>query len=328
MPDKIHAQQKLVQFNIISGDTEISRSANYNLRPRKRKNLIEPKCHNRKLIRIDTSNDSSSTSQHDSELKTNSCYQSCRRRPTPFPTHWKSLSEPEPQTAVAQRGGYSIKGKRRKMGRRKRKTKKVLSNSEKQTLRAVRTAAFQSKYQELYMIGCGGFGDVFAGSRIQDNLPVAIKHIPRRNVYSKLPDQNGDWIPTEVALMVKLSWETAGSAAHVRLLDWYDLFDQVILVLERPVPCIDLFHYCRHRSKPILDEDKAKVIMKQLIEEAKLFDSKGIFHRDLKLENILINTNTAEPQIWVIDFGVGCFFTKRSVYRVFQGTPQHSPSRV
>lgn len=59
--------------------------------------------------------------------------------------------------------------------------------------------------------------------------------------------------------------------------------------------------------------------MKQLIEEVKLFDSQGIFHRDLKLENILINTNSVEPRIWVIDFGVGCFFTKRSVYRVFQG---------
>lgn len=63
----------------------------------------------------------------------------------------------------------------------------------------------------------------------------------------------------------------------------------------------------------------SQVIMKQLIEEAKLFDSKGIFHRDLKLENILVNTNSVEPRIWVIDFGVGCFFTQRSVYRVFQG---------
>lgn len=142
--------------------------------------------------------------------------------------------------------------------------------------------------------------------------------------------------------MLELPWEAAGSAAHVQLLDWYDLFNQVILVLERPVPCTNLFHYCRYRSKAILGEDQAKVspgrgrrgwrnprrhlpsfppqvIMKQLIEEAKLFHSKGIFHRDLKLENILINTSSVEPRIWVIDFGVGCFFTQRSVYRVFQG---------
>lgn len=82
--------------------------------------------------------DSSSTSQNDSELKTNNC-KSCQRRPTPFPTPWKSLSEPEPQMAVAQCEGYTIKVKRKKTGRRKRKRKKVLSNSEKQNLRAVRT---------------------------------------------------------------------------------------------------------------------------------------------------------------------------------------------
>lgn len=158
--------------------------------------------------------------------------------------------------------------------------------------------------------------------------------------------------------MLRLSGESTGSTAHVHLLDWYDLYSQVILVLERPVPCTNLFRYCRSRTKPTLEEDKAKVsswnihvhaygslkdllrwpwstgdmnvspqtfsfpsqaIMKQLIEEVKLFDRKGIFHRDLKLENILINTNSREPRIWVIDFGVGCFFTQRSVFRIFQG---------
>ncbi|XP_056868271.1 serine/threonine-protein kinase pim-2-like [Takifugu flavidus] len=125
--------------------------------------------------------------------------------------------------------------------------------------------------------------------------------------------------------MQKLPQDTAGSAAHVQLLDWYHLFFQVLLVLERPVHCTDLFRYCRSKSKHVLEEDKAEAIMKQLIEEVKVFDNEGIFHQDLKLENILINTNSEEPQIWVIDFGVGCFYTKRSVYRVFQGAPQHVP---
>lgn len=44
----------------------------------------------------------------------------------------------------------------------------------------------------------------------------------------------------------------------------------------------------------------SQAIMKQLIEEVKVFVNKGIFHRDLKLKNILINTNSEEPQIWVI----------------------------
>lgn len=53
---KIQAQQKCVQFNIVTGDTEIRRIANYNLRPRKRKNLVEPKGRTKKLIRMDTGN--------------------------------------------------------------------------------------------------------------------------------------------------------------------------------------------------------------------------------------------------------------------------------
>lgn len=86
---------------------------------------------------------SSSAPRRDTEVKANSCCQSCKRRPTPFPTPWKSLSEPEPQTAAAQSGGgggYTTKGRRRRRnGRRRRKRRKVLSNSEKQSLRAVRT---------------------------------------------------------------------------------------------------------------------------------------------------------------------------------------------
>lgn len=35
---------------------EIRRIANYNLRPRKRKNLVEPKGRAKKFIRVDTSN--------------------------------------------------------------------------------------------------------------------------------------------------------------------------------------------------------------------------------------------------------------------------------
>lgn len=97
--------------------------------------------------------DSSSASQHDGELKTNSCCQSCKRRPTPFPAPWKSLSEPEPQKAVAQCGGYTIKGKRRKTGRRKRKRKKVLSNSEKQNLRAIRTGSQPKVVRFLFYCG-------------------------------------------------------------------------------------------------------------------------------------------------------------------------------
>ncbi|XP_029698819.1 serine/threonine-protein kinase pim-1-like isoform X2 [Takifugu rubripes] len=318
MLTKTQAKQKLVQFDNVTGDTDRRPLSTYNLRPRKRKNLFKDVSQAKKGLFSDSDQDRISTQ----ELR------HVKRRPTPFPLSWHRGSRTERPSATRQefeeKPGKSAGRKTSTYGQR-RKKRKILSNSDKQKLRAIRTAVFQSKYKEMYMIGRGGFGDVFAGSRIKDNLPVAIKHIPQRNIYSKLRDRDGNRIPTEVALMLKLTWQKGGSAAHVQLLDWYDLFNQVILVLERPVPSVDLFRYCRYRSKHILGEDQAKAIMKQLIVEVKFIDNKGIFHRDLKLENILIKTNSEEPQIWVIDFGVGCFYTKRSVYRVFQGTPQHVP---
>ncbi|KAM7423599.1 hypothetical protein PAMA_000113 [Pampus argenteus] len=44
---------------------------------------------------------------------------------------------------------------------------------------------FKANYTEIYKLGEGGFGTVFAGLRTTDNVPVAIKHIPKENVYYK-----------------------------------------------------------------------------------------------------------------------------------------------
>ena len=65
-------------------------------------------------------------------------------------------------------------------------------------------------------------------------------------------------VPLEVALLLKLQPKTAGTSAVVALLDWYDLDDVLIIVQERPVPCLDMIDYLK--SKPSsLSENEAKV---------------------------------------------------------------------
>ena len=74
-------------------------------------------------------------------------------------------------------------------------------------------------------------------------------------------DQNGTRLPAEVAVMLKLSEGSAGSvgtSVSVSLLDWYHLDQELILVLERPVPCEDLFLYIMCNGGP-LPEAEAKV---------------------------------------------------------------------
>ena len=49
----------------------------------------------------------------------------------------------------------------------------------------------------------------------------------------------------------------------------------------------------------------------------------GIFHRDIKDENILINTHTLEVKL--IDFGCATDFEPDKVYTVASGTPEFFP---
>lgn len=73
--------------------------------------------------------------------------------------------------------------------------------------------------------------------------------------------ENGQELSMEVAIMLKLAAETQGSvgtSAPIALLDWYDLDQELILVLERPVPSNDLFNYTKVKGGT-LQEDEAKV---------------------------------------------------------------------
>ena len=74
-------------------------------------------------------------------------------------------------------------------------------------------------------------------------------------------DKKGQQVSVEVAIMLKIADGTTGSvgtSASVSLLDWYDLDQELILVLERPVPCQDLLDYISdHRG--CLQEEEAKV---------------------------------------------------------------------
>ncbi|TWW62814.1 hypothetical protein D4764_04G0014610 [Takifugu flavidus] len=90
-------------------------------------------------------------------------------------------------------------------------------------------------------------------------------------------------------------------------LAWSDLDDEVLLIMERPENCMNLFEYDNGQ----IDEGLAKEFMRQLVEAAIQIHEAGVFHGDLKLENILNQFYDAWriPRVRIIDFGCGCFVT-------------------
>uniref|UniRef100_A0A8C6PYS4 Serine/threonine-protein kinase n=1 Tax=Nothobranchius furzeri TaxID=105023 RepID=A0A8C6PYS4_NOTFU len=186
---------------------------------------------------------------------------------------------------------------------------------------ATKRKAFEAKYEQKDLLGKGGCGSVYGGYRRADNLPVAIKHIPKENVVWTDTDEIGQRLTIEVAAMLKLQTESAdsvGKSAPISLLDWYDFDQEQILVLERPVPAVDLSQFIENNKEP-LQENQAKTIIKQLV------DDTNIFHRDIKPKNILIETGSEIPRLRLIDFGLSCFTDTEYEDGWFYGTAKHAP---
>jgi len=69
-------------------------------------------------------------------------------------------------------------------------------------------------------------------------------------------------------------------------------------------------------DKKVLPENTARAFFRQILETVNEVHKAGVVHRDIKDENLLVNTKTG--QLHLIDFGSGAFL-KESVYTEFDG---------
>ncbi|KAK6467200.1 serine/threonine-protein kinase pim-2-like [Huso huso] len=186
---------------------------------------------------------------------------------------------------------------------------------------------FETRYKMGPLLGRGGFGSVYAGQRISDGLQVAVKHIPKDKVqkWTRLPSEPRR-LPMEIALLQRL-WSGAGTGSGaaaprgiIRMLEWFETSNGFLIVFERPQPCQDLFDFISERGS--LEEPLARRFLREVTEALLHCQSLGIVHRDIKDENILVDTRKGE--IKVIDFGSGALI-KESLFAEFEGTRVYSP---
>ncbi|XP_026087069.1 serine/threonine-protein kinase pim-2-like [Carassius auratus] len=219
-------------------------------------------------------------------------------------------SEETPVTPVENDGGRTEAG-----------TEEVLLTTEQQIVQDILDKGHVHKQYEIgRMLGEGGCGSVYEGTRCEDGLKVGVK------CSEKTPDMSyisvpghPNRLPMEIGLMLMANNGPSVSQI-IKLLDWEDDTDHYVIVMERPVPCVDLFTFVDDEEK--LDEGIARNIMRQIIDAAQTCCDRGVFHRDIKLENILVNQDTMEVKL--IDFGCGTVM-KKSTFESFSGTKEYCP---
>ncbi|KAF4071660.1 hypothetical protein AMELA_G00275890 [Ameiurus melas] len=176
-------------------------------------------------------------------------------------------------------------------------------------------AVFESRYTLGKLLGQGGFGSIFEGVRTEDGKEVAIKFVQKIKVKTMTIPGETQELPVEVALMKMVSRPPRCSNV-VELLEWFNMDDQYVMVLERPSPCMDLYKFTNLQGD-CLPEAQARDVMLQVIRAARHCCDRGVLHRDIKEENLLINTDTLEVKL--IDFGSGDLL-KDTPYEEYSGT--------
>ena len=142
------------------------------------------------------------------------------------------------------------------------------------------------------LIGQGAFGKVNLGLNVLTGRVVAIKSFNKSNLNSN--SENMKKIKYETNLMKKLN--------HPNITKILELFEdkEYILIIMEYINGGNLFSFLKKHRK--VSEKTAKLLYRQIILGIKYMHQQGIVHRDIKLENILIDLNN---NIKICDFGIG-----------------------
>ena len=166
-----------------------------------------------------------------------------------------------------------------------------------------------SFYEFGRVIGKGAFGKVNLGLQVLTGKIVAIKSFNKNQFKIK---NYRNKIYNEINLMKNLRHHSI-----VKILDTFETNNYILIIMEN-ISGGDLLSFVKKRTK--LPEKISKFIFKQLLQTLKFIHNKGIIHRDIKLDNILLDLNN---NIKLCDFGVGKIVHPGQLIKDQCGTPAY-----
>jgi Protein kinase domain len=106
----------------------------------------------------------------------------------------------------------------------------------------------------------------------------------------------------------------------VRLEEVYESHSEIYLVQEL---CLggELFDRLDEQPDYHYTESECAKLVKQMLCAVRYIHSRGIIHRDLKLENFLFSSTATDSELKMIDFGLSKHFTYGEVQKEAVGTP-------
>jgi len=171
-----------------------------------------------------------------------------------------------------------------------------------------------SEYSIGKVLGEGGFCEVRLGIYHHSKRKVAVKVIDK----SRLSDINDrKRVAREIKVLKKLH-----HACIIRCFDVIDTPSKICIIMENASGG-SLLDYVR--SKKRLKESEAAKFLQQVVHGLIYCHSKGVVHRDIKLENLLLDSDT---NIRIIDFGLSAITAPGKKLKVFCGSPSYAAPEI
>ncbi|KAI1339629.1 hypothetical protein F5Y15DRAFT_383287 [Xylariaceae sp. FL0016] len=167
------------------------------------------------------------------------------------------------------------------------------------------------KYSRICQIGKGAFATVYKVTHKYDGTPYAAKELDKRKFMKNgVLDQK---VENEMKIMQRVQ--------HPNVVKYIEHFDwgahQFFIVMEY-IPGGDLGRYISDNGP--IDEHHVQIIAKQLVDALGYLHDKRITHRDVKPDNILIQS-TAPLVVKLTDFGLSKMIdTEQTFLKTFCGT--------
>ncbi|KAH7661393.1 Non-specific serine/threonine protein kinase protein [Dioscorea alata] len=174
------------------------------------------------------------------------------------------------------------------------------------------------KYQIDHLLGRGSFAKVYQAHALSDRSNVAIKVLDKAKIVTAGLTER---VITEVSAMRRLSHPNI-----VRLHELMATRSKIYLVMDL-APGGDLFSQIRHHRRSKLSESTARRYFHQLISALLYCHTRGVFHRDIKPHNLLLD---ADDNLKVADFGLSAIpeTLKNGLLHTSCGTPAFTAPEI
>lgn len=168
------------------------------------------------------------------------------------------------------------------------------------------------------LLGTGSFSKVKLAVDRHSGDFVAVKMIDTREIQSTPRLQQT--LVREIEILKRVNHRNI-----VRFREATLIKDKICLVMDY-VPGCELFQYVADQKK--LKEQEASMLLRQLLEAVQYLHQNGIAHRDLKLENILVDTKLGGAKLTLVDFGLASVIMPEAPFKTRCGSEEYAAPEV